>query len=269
MIYVVISDISSVDLELSKGKEEEISYLKELISHTKNAEKKKERVGEYLTLLGVYKELFEKELPGITETDTGKPVFMEAKNPISFNISGEGNCIAIALTDEETRKVGIDLVSICSRVEKKGIEERFIGKLDFSLICDTGADIRLYYSKLKENGELEFLTRIYPDGKNTGDLKVCTIGNILTEEKEGSENGTLPYPVSTVCLERVNNSLTNFENADTLLKWSMLESVLKCDGRGFGAFTEANKLFAISRIASYKVKACDSEYYLSVSLLIK
>lgn len=116
MIKIYLFDFNGAEAD-----ENCLSALPSYIEKTKNPRLRAERIFSYMLLSYAYEKSFSKQMPGIERDGYGRPYFVGSG--IDFNISHDGNFVALAISDEG--RVGID-IQLC----KSDVSERLLKKAD-------------------------------------------------------------------------------------------------------------------------------------------
>ncbi len=220
MIKVIITSI--VDLKEEDAKTLILNLpnaVKDKINGTNNEKLKKHRIGAYIALDFLYREMFEKErgLPNIEYTKKGKPYFTNCEN-VSFSISHDENYTAVAICDTG-RDIGIDIQAM---PKKKGRLERIAQRF----LSVFKRDDFVYNAKqsMKENS---------PQIKQK-DISYF----FITLDRDAKAQ-----PVNDIAF------LPKEENAsyDYLTKWTLLEATLKMDGSGFEKYKNAEDIISSAK----------------------
>ena len=243
MIYIGILDTAGICPSDSRVISKIPEEVRGRVEKTRDSEQGALRAGAYMLLSEIYKRYFDQKMPHIIYTGGGKPGFESDndnktlhKTP-KFNISHDGSISAVVITDDGF-DAGIDVQTTSKRsIDYKQIEKRF-----FSHITD-----------LQNNVFIEGLQ---------GDVN---INNICVQiVYYVYKNGELFQVPCDVFLSKSENDEN--EEMQFLAKWTILESVLKASGEGFGAISLAERIFAESKSLTAAFVRNKTTYLLSVSV---
>ena len=257
------------------------------IADTKNTNKKNSRKAAYLSLFATVKKFF-----GVEGrlTHGGKPRFIiedsrdhsdktgtmanvshlqaadmpesftnEAQKQIHVSISHTNRLTLIAVSDEG--EIGVDIEGIIPSDRAEKVDKRFLENLE---IRNTGWDIPLFYYDFITNDfyPVDYGTACAPKCSTNSDNKQKT--NICLGSPSPSESGKHIGSLILTSPGDDNNKDASDETAVTL-KWTGLESMLKCDGRGFGALGEIKGILDTFKVYSALLTFDGSTYALALS----
>ena len=253
MIYIIISDITSVSDSKCSFLVSSFPFLENLSKATKNKQTRLQRMGAYLTLKGAYEKIFEREMPDIIRDENGKPRFVpysfRDNSPlIPFSISHTDTLAAVAFADCETTSIGVDIERKSCIKKIRKISDRFLKNVNYDLLNQINEPVMIAFITLLDNG-------------NIGELNAVPM--LLSIDDNGDKSPG-----------RVEFSLTELDISQTkelnyYTRWTLTESALKADGRGFGAISEINTAFSHSRSVSYWIHSPRDEFSLSLTIVNK
>lgn len=244
MIYIGILDMSGIcpsdSCVISKIPEE----VRGRVEKTRDSEQGALRAGAYMLLSEIYKRCFDEKMPRIIYTGGGKPVFESSNNENKalhnapkFSISHDGSISAVVMTDDGF-DVGIDVQTTSKRsIDYNKIEKRFFSQIPDlqNTVC-----IESLYGDLNINN---VCVKIVYYAYRNGELSQMP-RDVFLSKKENDENEEMQF----------------------LAKWTVLESVLKASGEGFGAISLAERIFAESKSLTAAFVRNKTTYLLSVSV---
>jgi len=156
----------------------------------------------------------------------GKPrVAFSSGEEIYFNISHRIGISAVTVSDE--CDVGVDIEEEISSERCERIKERYLSGFEF---YNTGAHKRVYY--------LEASNSFVACHINSNIERIMKVAEFFPDGKE---------------------------NEDVSSKWTALEAILKCDGRGFGALNDINTIVSKTDLSRFVVFLKGKKYFLSVA----
>ncbi len=222
MIYTVIADYKKLLPEIileEGGVASPFSLLpaelQNYIRTPKNEESRLSRLGGYLLLFHTVRFLFGEFDFEIGFNESGKPHFTSEKmKDIFFNISHSEGLCAVTVS-EDNMPVGVDIQAEADKEREKKLSERF-EKL------------------LSKDGQI-----ITPEkGKKTEPMYLfggfSAYGDCMFAE----------IPISSLKQGHTERDLTD--------RWAFAEAVMKCDGRGFGAVSELEKIVKDTKTETVK-----------------
>ncbi len=206
MIKIYLLDFSGADSEIISR-----SALPLYVGKTKNEKLKIQRIIAHSLLSYAFEESFSRPLPPIERDENGRPFI--PSDDIDFNISHDGNVVALIISDKE--RVGIDIQITSSEVSKRLIE-----KAD-SLYKKVSA-LTIRWEKMREEVQIKTLAAF------------C-------------DNGILSFKACDLSLAEYSE--TNGKSFDLFSHWSLIEAVSKADGEGLSGInklSEKNKKFLVN-----------------------
>jgi len=243
MIYIGILDTSGICPSDNSVISKIPAEARGRVEKTRDSEQGTLRAGAYMLLSEIYKRCFDEKMPRIIYTGGGKPVFESSNenkdlhNAPKFSISHDGSISAVVMTDDGF-DVGIDVQTTSKRsINYKQIEKRFFSQIPDlqNTVC-----IESLYGDLNINN---VCVQIFYYAYRNGELfQVPCV--VFLSQNENDENEEMQF----------------------LAKWTVLESVLKASGEGFGAISSAEGIFAESKSLTAAFVRNKRTYLLSVSL---
>ena len=256
------------------------------IANTKNINLKYSRKAAYLSLFATVKKFF--GLEGKL-THGGKPRFIiedsrdhsdktgtmanvshlqadmpesftnEAEKQIHVSISHTNSLTLIAVSDEG--EIGVDIEGIIPSERAEKVDKRFLNNLE---IRNTGWDIPLFYYDFTTNCfyPVDYGAACAPKCSTNADKreKKCIYQGNSRSSESSKHIGSL-----TLTSPGDDNNKDALDETTVTLKWTGLESMLKCDGRGFGALGEIKGILDTFKVSSALLTLDGSTYALALS----
>lgn len=289
-----LSNVSSSEHELYMTKENGLFCDSQTLSYirkTKNEDLKKIRALAYLSLFATLKTFFSAEGK---VTHEGKPEFIYneqadgEKKKLYISISHTDKITLVAVSDEG--EIGVDIEGVISPEKADRVEKRYLENVE---IRYTGWDIPLFYYDLESNSFISL-----DHGKATVGTLSENSAQISDEENVTDDHGKIAVGTSAEYSAQISSdkSVTKTESSKadfcngikllydlsvesmvsdtgedlkstlTTVKWTALEALLKCDGRGFAAFKEVNEISDNFDIRSTMICIDGGRYALSLSI---
>ena len=199
----------------------------EFILGTRSDNLREQRLNSYSTLFLTLSTFFGIEDAKIIRD--GKPrVAFSSGEEIYFNISHRIGISAVTVSDE--CEVGVDIEEEISSERCERIKDRYLSEFEF---CNTGAHKRVYYLESSNS----FVACHINSGNNNIE-RIMKVAEFLPGGKE---------------------------NEDVSSKWTALEAILKCDGRGFSALNDISTITSKTDLSRFVVFLKDKKYFLSVA----
>ena len=191
-------------------------------------------------LNALYSVTYNEKMPRIKYAEGGKPYFADNPHGVYFNISHTDSYAVAVLTDEG--ECGIDIEGERDSVKAARIDKRYLLGIDMEM------------PPFATNPEILFDRLDTPIGGR--DLCEMTAGNgydMLDEILYPKKGRTLSeYPINA--------------NLLPIARWTVLEAVLKADGRGFVAYKEAQELVWQCAARHYLLSDGEKRLFLSVAV---
>ncbi len=222
--------------EISKGEN-----IKRHIEAPKSESVRLERNLSYSALLYLTSRLYKRTPEDIDFSE--KPRFFGECCGIKFNISHTDTAILIALTDAYG-KIGVDIEPLMDREKAERIEKRFLSSL-----ITPSLDLEIYK-------KINFFL-LSADEKGEPTLEKMNYSN---ECDTSLPQGIFPVNISL-------KAQTEDETHRATAKFTHLESVLKCEGGGFGSIKEFEKIRPTCECVSFWILCGKREYSASLSLI--
>jgi hypothetical protein len=239
-----------------------LSYIRK----TKNEELKRIRVHAYLSLFATLKTFFSAEGK---VTHEGKPEFIYneqadgEKKKLYISISHTDKITLVAVSDEG--EIGVDIEGVISPEKADRVEKRYLENVE---IRYTGWDIPLFYYDLEsdsfislDHGKIAVGTSAEYSAQISDDESVTDTESSKADFCNGIK---LLYDLSVKSM--VSDTGEDLKSTLTTVKWTALEALLKCDGRGFAAFKEVNEISDNFDIRSTMICIDGGRYALSLSI---
>lgn len=192
------------------------------------------------TLEIMYRSIFNERLPETERTPEGKPYLRENPHGVYFNVSHTDSYAAVLLTDEG--ECGVDIEAELPPARAERIDRRYLSGLDMSV--DTLAT------------QPQIIAARLPSPLDVTDLcELCAVKSQKKPDGMRCQSGEI--------------SLTELEISNELSavsRWTLLEAVLKADGRGFAAYKEADDIKAACVARHYLYKDGENKLYISVAI---
>lgn len=179
-------------------------------------------------------------MPSIKRTPEGKPYFAENPHGASFSISHAGEFAAVLLSDEG--ECGVDVEPELDYARAARIDKRFLSPLDLSMP--------------KTNSQPEVIAQRLTTPVGFSGCCELTVGKIQDV-------------ISLSAYPREQRELRELDNTPSLppvSRWTLLEAVLKADGRGFSAYKSAHEIIPHSAARHYLYTEGERKYYISVAV---
>lgn len=203
-----------------------IDPLPERIENTKNEQLRRQRAAAHLLLIYAYRDFAGETLPEIVYDTYGRPSFNGADT--DFNISHDRDMIALIISDSQ--RVGIDVQALDTRVSDR--------------LAEGIAEITQ-----KENF-ISVRSRTAPISDKTVLLSI-------------SQNGDIIEDTSLFILNDSEKEALCKKEADIISDWTLLEALVKADGRGIGQIKAAGKLISSAKTKELFISAGGCVYSLS------
>lgn len=203
--------------------------LTRIATDEKPSEAQKHRAGSLAAraaLGALYSHITNRRMPEVLSDGNGKPYVCE--NNAFISISHTDSFAAAVLSDEG--EVGIDIEGECDPDKAGRIEARYLKNVNLDLLS-VGNNVELFWLKTDKNGS------------------PCEIIPLADAAK-------------IACLsDTAEVGGARFEQ-----RWTLLEAVLKADGRGFGAYPEINTIATHCYATAYELEINGKRLYLSVAV---
>lgn len=264
-----LSNVSLPEHELYMTKENGLFCDSQTLSYirkTKNEDLKRIRAQAYLSLFATLKTFFSAEGK---VTHEGKPEFIYneqadgEKKKLYISISHTDKITLVAVSDEG--EIGVDIEGVISPEKADRVEKRYLENVE---IRYTGWDIPLFCYDLESDsfislahGKIAVGTSSENSAQISDDKRVS---NTESSKADFCNGIKLLYDLSVKSI--VSDTDGDLKSTLTTVKWTALEALLKCDGRGFAAFKEVNEISENFDIRSTKICIDGKRYALSLSI---
>ena len=194
----------------------------------------------YMSLEVLYEVCFRERMPKIKRTEHGKPYFDENPHCVHFSISHTETHAVALLTDEG--ECGVDIEEEVSSSRAATIERRFLSGIDFSLASF--------------NTRPEIIAARLPSPLGARELCELTPRMPVTElDRVAYQRGE-----RELCELWITNGL------EPISRWTLLEAVLKADGRGFAAYKSVGEIIPSCTARHYVFTDNGKSFYISLAI---
>ncbi len=227
---------------------DKIQKSKSVLKHIegpKSEKVKRERNISYSALVYLLRYFFDISSPDINFI--AKPYLVDKEQSVSFNISHTDGAIIIALSDEYP-SVGVDIEKVMDAGIAKRINKRFLSseevfdmsaplaeKVNFFSLCYEGGEPHLY--KIPKNEEVKM-----------DKLPKPHIPRLLKENQALPKNGE-------------NDAYS------TTTRFTLLESLLKCEGGGFSSISRWTEIKKDCECVSFWFSVSGRDFSVSLSCM--
>lgn len=223
---------------------EQNSSISEYLKRPRTSKIKKERMLAYGGLFYLLSHLYNIDYPIINFS--GKPTLANNGTRPSFNLSHTDGAVVVAIT-EDYEQVGVDIERLMPSEVSERIFKRFLFDKEDSLPSNRLGEETEIFTLYSHEGEL------------------------VLKKVQKTENGkAYPTGESSDSHPSFRDGITKIKRGDggvysVTEKYTLLESVLKCEGGGFSSFTNYSEIKRGCECFSFWLRIKDKEYSLSLS----